>query len=208
MAGTIEEFARDRGIKCLMHFTRASNLDSILQRGLLPRDTLIEEGYNDYNDQYRYDGTHAISLSISFPNYKMFFRIREEHKDVEWVILVIYPEVLWTLPCAFCAANAASTGVTTIPLEQRRNLEALQTMYADSSDKPRSVLGIPDNYPTNPQAEVLMLNGVPRKYIYCVLVLHSSKQRELQSKHPGLDVRLRPPYFSYRCDYSHWKPGV
>ncbi len=47
MAGTIQEYATERGINCLMHFTRASNLESILRRGLAPRDTLNPEGYNN-----------------------------------------------------------------------------------------------------------------------------------------------------------------
>ena len=207
MAGTIQKYATERGINFLMHFTRASNLESILQRGLLPRDTLILEGYKDFNDHYRYDGTHAVCLSIGFPNYKMFFGIRQENKDVDWIVLVIHAAALWTLPCVFCVENAASAGVTSVPLEERKELAALQAMYADWDDKPRSVLGIPDNYPSNPQAEVLMLNGVPRNYILCVIVLNLAKQQELQAKYPGLDVRVHAGYFRYRRDYAHWKKG-
>jgi len=207
MAGTIQEYATDRGINYLMHFTRTSNLESILQRGLVPRDTLILEGYNDFNDQYRYDGTHAVCLSIGFPNYKMFFGIRQENKDVDWVVLVIHPAALWMLPCVFCVENAASARVTAVPLELRRDLAALQAMYADWDDKPRSILGIPDNYPSNPQAEVLMFNGVPRNYILCVIVLNLAKQQEIQAKHPGLNVRVHASYFRYRRDYAHWKKG-
>jgi hypothetical protein len=77
MASTVQEYVAEREIDCLVHFTRASNLDSILQRGLLPRDILMVEGYNDFNDQYRHDGTNAVCLSIGFPNYKMFFSLRQ-----------------------------------------------------------------------------------------------------------------------------------
>lgn len=204
MAHTIQEYVVERGINFLMHFTRASNLGSILQRGLVPRDTLIREGHNDFNDQFRYDGTEAVCLSIGFPNYKMFWGIRQDNKDVDWIVLVIHPAALWMLPCAFCVTNAASASVTAIPLEQRRNLAALQAMYGDWGDKTRAVLGIPNHYPTNPQAEVLMLNGVPRDYILAVIVLNTAKQQELQAQYPGLDVRVNAGYFRYRRDYAHW----
>jgi hypothetical protein len=205
MANTIQEYVAERGIKCLTHFTRTSNLDSILQRGLVPRDTLVLEGYNDFNDQYRIDRTDAVCVSIAFPNYKMFFSLRQTHKECDWVVLAIHPAALWTLPCAFCVTNAASASVTAIPLEQRRDLGALQAMYADWGDKTRIILGLKNPYTTNPQAEVLMLKGVPRQYIFGVIVMHTAKQRELQAKYPGLDVRTIVGYFGSRPDYAHWK---
>ncbi|NKI72371.1 DUF4433 domain-containing protein [Collimonas pratensis] len=205
MANTIQEYSVERGINYLVHFTRTSNLDSILRRGLVPRNVLTLEGYGAFNDQYRFDGTHAICLSIGFPNYKMFWGIRQDNKDVDWAILVIHSSALWMLPCAFCVTNAASAPIAAIPLEQRRNLATLQAMYADWGDKTRAVLNIQDHYPTNPQAEVLMLNGVPKNYILGVIVLNTAKQQELQARYPGLDVRVNARYFRYRQDYAHWK---
>lgn len=205
MTVTIQEYAVERGIKCLMHFTRSTNLDSILERGLIPRDTLLNEGFIDFNDQYRFDGTHAICLSIGFPNYKMFWRLRQENQDVDWVILGIHPAALWALTCAFCVTNAASSSVTSVPFGQRIGLEAFQAMYADYPPKYREILGISDDFPTNPQAEVLMIEGVPRDYILGVIVLSKAKQVELQAKYPGLQVVINARYFSYRQDYGHWK---
>ena len=205
MANTIQEYATGRGIQYLMHFTRASNLGSILQRGLVVRNALIPEGYGDFNDQYRIDGTNAICLSIGFPNYKMFWGLRKDNPGIDWVILVIRPEVMWTLPCAFCATNAAATSVTAIPLVQRSTLTALQAMYADWNDKTRTLLNIPDNYPTNPQAEVLMLEGVPRHHILGVIVLNETTKKSLQAQFPTLDVIVNAGYFRYRRDYEHWR---
>lgn len=205
MATTIQEFAAERGIKCLMHFTRARNLDSIFARGLVPRNGLILEGFDGFNDLYRIDGTDAVCLSIDFPNYKMFYGIQRDHADEAWVIVVIHPQALWDLDCAFCTANAASNGVTAIPLAQRKTLSAMEAMYADWPGKPRSELNIPNNYPTNPQAEVLALQGVPRKYILGVLTLNEAVRQELMAKHPGVDMRAKAGYFRYRRDFAHWK---
>ena len=205
MATSIQEFVAERGIKCLMHFTRERNLDSILRRGLVPRNALIQEGFDGFNDQYRIDGTDAVCLSIDFPNYKMFYGIQKDHAHETWVVVVIHPQVLWDLDCAFCSANAASSGVTGIPLARRRSLEAMQAMYADWPGKERSELHIPTNYPTNPQAEVLALQGVPRKYILGVFTLNEVVRRELKAKYPDVDIRAEAKYFRYRRDYAHWK---
>lgn len=205
MATTIEEFVAERGIKLLMHFTRAKNLASILARGLVPRNTLALEGFDGFNDQYRIDGTDAVCLSIDFPNYKMFYGIQKDHAGEDWVILCIHPQALWDLDCAFCTANAASNGVTAIPLDQRRTLAAMQAMYADWPGKARSELNLPDNYPTNPQAEVLALQGVPRRYIVGILALNEVTRQELMAKYPGVEVRSNAGYFRYRRDFAHWK---
>lgn len=208
MATTIQEFVTERGITHLMHFTRASNLDSILTRGLLPRNTLIFEGFDGLNDQYRIDGTNAVCLSIGFPNYKMFYGIQKDHADETWVILVLHPQALWDLDCAFCIANAASNGVTSIPLEQRRGLASFQAMYADWPTKLRAELNIPNHYPTNPQAEVLALQGVPRQYILKIITLNETIRQGLVAKFPGIDVQAIAKYFRYRRDFAHWKAAV
>jgi ssDNA thymidine ADP-ribosyltransferase, DarT len=206
MAKTIQEFVAERGIKLLMHFTRAKNLPSILARGLVPRSTLALEGFEDFNDRYRIDGTDAVCLSIDFPNYKMFYGIQKDYPGEKWVVLCIHAQALWDLDCGFCTANAASNGVTAIPLEDRKTLAAMQAMYADWPDKPpRSALNLPSNYPTNPQAEVLALQGVPRKYILGVLTLNDAVRQELMATHPGVEFRANARYFRYRQDFAAWK---
>lgn len=205
-ATTIEEFATERGINALMHFTRLSNLASILQHGMVCRGRL--DGKNivgTVNDEHRLDDTDAVCVSIGFPNYKMFYRCRCENKNEDWVILVIRPSALWKLRCAFCTSNAAASRVTAIPLNQRTGLAAFQAMYDDFDDKVRADLSLKDYMPTNPQAEVLMLEGVPVSYIMGVIVRSEVMKSQLEALHPGLKVWNRGSYFSYRPDYSHWQ---
>jgi len=205
MATTIQGYVAERGIAHLVHFTRERNLDSLLRRGLLPRDTLTLENFDAFNDQLRLDNTHAVCMSITFPNYKMFWGCRNDHPDETWVVMGISPRVLWETDCAFCSANAASGGVTAIPLAQRMGLGAMQSMFADWPAKPRAELGIPDNYATNPQAEVLALRGVAPNYFLGVGVQNEAVKQELVAKYPGLDVRVTATFFSARRDYAHWK---
>lgn len=72
----IKEFVSQRRIKSLYHFTSLQNLESILNNGLLSRDKLKENNIlHYYNDNLRLENKlNAICVSISFPNYKMFYR--------------------------------------------------------------------------------------------------------------------------------------
>ncbi len=74
----IKAFCNKRGITTVIHFTRVENLANILAYGLLSRSELdsrdIEYVFNDWQRIDRYP--NAISTSISFPNYKMFYRYR------------------------------------------------------------------------------------------------------------------------------------
>lgn len=104
-ASQIQQFCVERDITLLCHFTRIENLHSILQQGLLGRN-LLETRRQQFlfNDHDRVDGhKEAICLSISFPNYQMFYSIREEKKetqeanDSQWVVLLLDAKVLWEL---------------------------------------------------------------------------------------------------------------
>ena len=75
----IRGIVRDRQVDLLCHFTRIENLPSILLTGLQGRSQLRQAGLEfcpiDFN---RIDGCEgAVSLSVSFPNYKMFYNKRE-----------------------------------------------------------------------------------------------------------------------------------
>lgn len=208
MAKTVQQYVAEIGVNQLVHFTRESSLESILQRGLITRDTLSLEGFDGFNDNVRADYTHAVCVSVGFPNYKMWWRIKQDNPNVDWILLVIEPRALWELNCAFCSANAALGSISAIPIAERQTLQALESMFADVPGKEREKLGIPGNWPTNPQAEVLMLRGVPINYIRGVVTLNSSQEKRINEKFPGLKTWVRSGYFRYRKDYEFWKAGV
>lgn len=206
MATTVQELVAEREIKWLTHFTREPYLPSILQRGLITRDVMIKEGNEGLcNDQLRLDGTHAICASVSFPNYKMFWGLRKDHPDVNWIVLAIHPSALWSTRVAFCTANAASAGVSAIPLEQRMSLAAFEAMFADFGDKARAPLGLANAHPTNPQAEVLFLDGVPRQFIAGAWALNAEQKARIEAQHPGFQVVVNAALYRYRRDFEHWK---
>ena len=161
----IEEFCNQRGIERLVHFTQAANLPSILGHGLLSRDELEKLGIISdvgINDVERYDCCkNAICMSISFPNYRMFFPIRQDN-ETDWAVIEIDPSVLWESDCAFCKTNAADSSVRHIPIENRKAFTSLSALFEDSFGVTRAELAIPSYYPTNPQAEILVFNPILR----------------------------------------------
>lgn len=88
-ASEIQKICQMYGIEVLVHFTHIANLNSILQHGLLGRAQLESMSWLEppkYNDTYRLDGQReAICLSISFPNYKMFYKYSFNNRS-DWVV--------------------------------------------------------------------------------------------------------------------------
>jgi len=154
----MKQAVEKKGIKNVLHFTRWENLSSILREGLIPRQSLETWASRFvFNDQVRVDyQKNANCLSIGHPNYKMFYGLRCADPSTQWVVITFKENVLWEKNCAFCVENAASSKVSSIPIEERKGIGAFEAMFAPSAGaRARVQLGIPNHFPTNPQAEVL-----------------------------------------------------
>jgi len=207
----IRTYCATRGIDTLVHFTRLENLAGILVDGILPRSTLERQARRIiFNDDIRTDGhKDAVCLSIGFPNYKMFYKYRCADQAATWAVLLIRADVLWELDCAFCWANAACSAIRRVPLASRKEPSSLERMFADQcevSGISRAACGIPDCYPTNPQAEVLAFSRVPLDY----LAVACFKDQASRSRCPTpngirITVDVKPEYFSPRSDWQVWE---
>lgn len=198
---------KNRKIDYLWHFTKIENLDSILKNGLTPRATLEATNANvDYNDQHRLDGQKGANcLSLGHPNYKMFYSLRCQDQNQDWIVLAIKPEILWIKDCAFCHENAASTNVTSIPIQQRKGLQAFQAMFAAAAGKPdRSTIKLSDDYPTNPQAEILAFGVIEPQYIVGAITRTKAIETELKAHYPNFEFLYHRAYYDARLDYEHW----
>ena len=211
----IKWHARDRKIDVLCHFTRLENLIGILRNGLLPRKTLSERRMRFYAvDPERLDGCpDAVCLSISFPNYMLFFSKRvsyfkeQQVPHSQWVVLLLDVSILWELECEFCQQNAASNLAREIPRSERREPEALEEMFSDFDDVNRFDLNIPRNYPTHPQAEVLAFGPIPAVHISEVHFFDYftfSKWQDRVRSLTAAGVFHKSDYFSARKDYRFW----
>ncbi|MDE0300282.1 MAG: DarT ssDNA thymidine ADP-ribosyltransferase family protein [Candidatus Poribacteria bacterium] len=174
----IKRICEEHDIGTLLHFTRVDNLSSILQDGLLSRGTLEERGQTFYfNDPERHDGhKDAICLSISFPNSEMFRSKREFKSKAEgvshskWVVLLLEVRVLWEFDSGFCQVNAAADRMQKISWKRKSEPEKLHRMFKEvvedaTKSYDRCQLQLPRDYPTHPQAEVLVKGQIPAKYI-------------------------------------------
>lgn len=219
----VSEILKRRNITRLYHFTKAANLKSIFLWGLCSRQTLErmdkEEKHNFYyNDASRYDGySNSVSVSIEFPNYRMFYRLRQNNSYVIWAVLEIDADILCKSDCVFCTENASKKSV-----KRTKDLEELfsESFYYHDGWHSRNELHIEDRYPTNPQAEVLVLDDskllsfshdrylpvIPHEDIKCVWFATETDKNKYMSCVPfKVKVGVNPKLFSYREDYEFWK---
>jgi len=207
-AELIQEIVRKRDINYLVHFTRESNVSSILNHGLIPRLHLIEKNIPfALNDEIRLDGSlDASCMSISFPNYKMFYRYRCLYPNVSWVVLAYKSSILWNFDCAFCHENAASNNTRAIPFAERHTATALEDMFADRDRYPsRDTSKLTNNFPTHPQAEVLVYGIIPPDYIAGILCPDSDSANISTQKYPKVKCVPWPFGFSPRFDWELWQ---
>ena len=202
-----------RGVSRLIHFTRAGNLISILRDGIKTRAKLEQDNKIFFaSDSMRLDGLpNTVSLSIQFPNYKMFFQKRLQHDD--YVIIEISLNVLSEVDAMFAPHNAARLGAfcNGKPARDRFGLVGVKEAFGEHDPKvlaQRLERELPMNFPFNPQAEVLVCGPIEPKYIMRILV-PSEKEREGVSqvlRKLGLryDVAVDWEAFKPRRDWQYW----
>lgn len=165
----IENIAGSRGIKYLFHFTPINNLKSILHNGLYPRD-YIDENLPDAvcTDDARFENMrNSVCLSISFPNYKMFFSKRMELKDIElWAVIVLDANnVLGNHDCAFFQTNAAFGGYRNRSLSEFMTSNAFYSLFDEEVETRDGILSrekyLTDKDTTDVQAEVVVFDHIP-----------------------------------------------
>jgi len=204
----MKKLVKARDIKYVWHFTRLVNLDSILQHGLINRqqaESLTEPP--TFNDAYRFDGEKdAICCSVGHPNYKMFWGLREDYPDEDWIVIICKAKILWKKDCAFCVENAASSDVTMIPIEDRKGEDAFEKMFDEIEGKPtRKELGLTVKCPTNPQAEILVFDDIERQFLVAAACETKKEAEELAAEYADFDFAHVRSLFLPRHDYKHWQ---
>lgn len=205
----IRKIVAQRGIQRLVHFTPFENLPSILEHGLLSRHELNRRRLQYVVvDQERFDRLKDhISLSISFPNYKMFCRKREElqdqvDRDQGWAVLLIDSRVLYELDCLFFKTNASSRC-----FQDKSNLWQLATSWAFLCMfyEHECRRCIPLWYTTDPQAEVMVKRWVPPQY-FLGIAARDQKHWEFLTARLGRDITIvvEEELYHQRRDWMYW----
>lgn len=156
----VRSCAEELKIPHLVHFTRCENLPSILRHGLLSIEDCSASGILAIqNDEMRLDGRpDGTSLSIAFPNYRMFYKYRQLGGEADWAVLILSARILWRKECGFFKHNAADARMRRRSREQVGTAQALREMF-DTLDTLRQKW-LRSYDPTDPQAEVMVYDPI------------------------------------------------
>jgi hypothetical protein len=164
----IRTLAIDLGIPHLIHFTRCENLPSISRHGLRSianLDTHLIESIR--NDRLRLDlQPDGTSLSITFPNYRMFYKYRQLDPAAEWAVLILSPSILWKKECGFYKNNAADSRMRSQPKAMTTTTHAFEEMFEAQDSARESWLRRYDT--TDPQAEVMVYETIEASFVEAV----------------------------------------
>ncbi|MGL6114255.1 MAG: DarT ssDNA thymidine ADP-ribosyltransferase family protein [Cetobacterium sp.] len=192
----IYKIIQEREIKEIIHFTQMSNLKNILNYGLCSVEYLEKKNIsfiqNDFvrlDDRYDY-----ISVSVSFPNYKMLYCKRNETLE-PYVVISIKPEILLDKQCLFFSTNAANHKFQN-ELIERSNPSNLEEFFDIGLND------LPKNYPLDPQAEILIKDIIETNYINCIyLEKNDFNEKRANYIHPNakhIKFLLGQKYFEKR----------
>lgn len=238
----ITDLLEERNIKYLVYFTRIENLNSILKNGIVPEKYHLQKGICavSNNCQKKYDFQYTGNgYSIEFPNYRLLNRLREDgNPNDSYVILRLDAKSVLTdtiYKHIYCEDNALNNSAKYSKVN--RNNPARGIFYADGDlkklflqryfkeasvfegeyqeekDINRDDLDIPDNYTTNPQAEIVIGDIVKPKYIEEVVFENGSdKQLWLEENYEfqnlPVDFIVDERLFGPRSDYLFWKKST
>ena len=167
------EILKARGVTRLCHFTKFQSLTHILvgEGGILPSNAICQDTKN-VNDSARYDGElESVCCSVQYPNSWFMKRAEDNNQDRifrDWVVLYIDPDILNAHKTKFCPCNASKGSGRYIC----GNMDEVERIFSDrlpTFPYPRSGRMLPC-CPTDGQAELLIEQGVPRKYISGIAV--------------------------------------
>jgi hypothetical protein len=210
LAARESDFAREiktvvekKAIPYLVHFTQAYNIPNIISNGLLTRSLLEETGSKFvHNDALRLDGVkNSISLSVGFPNYKMFYKYRCSNPGATWVVLIIDKSVLWENSCLFCKHNAADKRMIKNTKLELVSTSSFESMYDDMDGIERDLASLFTYDPTDPQAEILSLENISYDKINAYIFDSYGAMKEFDHFYPGKNSYVDSSFFSSR-EYS------
>lgn len=151
------EHLRQRGVPCLVHFTALSNVRSILEHGLQsPRSLRDGDIAFDANDEARYDGDDHVNASITNPNQNLFYTFQKKYPSKHYAVLEISLDALDEVRHRFTSTNAASNKSDFVPVEA----------LFEGDDRPED---FERDWTTDNQAEVLLYDGMPARFIKTVV---------------------------------------
>ena len=196
-----KQILKEKHINKMVHFTKVDNLENIFEYGIcsIKKLDLLSINYSP-SDMYRLDGKlDKISTSISFPNYKMFYKKRMEDINTKWAVITIEPKlIIDKLDSEFYTTNAAS-GIYSQELKPTTNSDLENMFYISDRE-----LYIPSYYTTDPQAEVLINYTISNDYLLSVETNENNPKVRSLTRDAHIDYNPNSQLFNARSDYKRW----
>ena len=205
-----------RGVRYLIHFTPADNLVSIIENGIVSRTYFDDSDDFVVTDKTRIDNHLECScFSLSFPNYQMFYKKRNDCEN-DFAVLAVDIQALcdsivdhvYFLPVNAAYKELRHNITDYTQLQDARNMFADELFYMGKGYQ-RFDMMIPDQYTTCPQAEIMVDSIIPPKYIR---EIHFENKQvcfrwatKIDHIPEGATVYYGDKYFARRRDYKAWQ---
>lgn len=157
-----------RGVTRLCHFTKLQSFTHIItsEEGVLASGSIRQDTKNVI-DKARYDGElDYVCSTVEYPNSWFLNRAMASNQDSifnDWVVLYIDLSILKDRSIKFCPCNASKANGAYINRDPNK-IESIFSYSVPTFRYPRTPQMLPA-CPTDGQAEILIENNVPRKYI-------------------------------------------
>lgn len=162
-----------RGVTRLCHFTKLQKLTHIItsSEGILSSSSICQDT-KDVNDINRYDGElNYVCCSVQYPNSWFLSNIIQRDSDRifnDWVVIYIDLNILNDKNAKFSPCNASKSNGKYIN-SNMDNIDCIFNNNVPTFTYPRSA-NMPSCCPTDGQAEILIENNIPQKYIIGIAV--------------------------------------
>lgn len=220
---SISNFLQRRQIKWMFHFTHFTNLESIIQRGILSREKMEGSEISfEPTDMDRFDGLlGGISISLSFPNFWMLKR-KVESKGNNFVIIEISANALLNKRILAFPSNASRFEFESLVPKHPEDFvgaRGLNNLYLNQEVRLRN--NLESSIPTDLQSEIMVFDSIDTHSIRGVhlpsnsppSMVESVQRLNMQNPDLGVDYPCKHSYFDFKSqknlkphDGRRWQP--
>ena len=185
----LREILIKRGIDHFIHCTPIENLRSILDNGILPRQTIEKSSrvHGHITDMHRFDEhTDASCFSVQNVNFDHLRRIQ---KSGEAAVIVVSNDVILNHKCAFYHRNASKNDFKYQSLSHWQWSDRFEELftYDEKARIFKDGSSLPLNMPTYSDAEVQVFGDIPTEYIEQVAVKNDQLRETFKGAYSGIE---------------------
>ncbi len=202
------EILINRGVTRLCHLTSLKNLTHIItsSSGIVATNSIASD-IKSVNDYERLDGELGyVCTSVQYPNSWYLRKIAGRNLDKifrEWVVIYIEPSILNERNSKFCQCNASKSNGAYID----DNMDNIDSVFADCVLGRRRTPNMLSCCPTDDQAEVLIENGIPSRFIIGIAVKDNDTAGRVYSM-LNLYAKNIPIYIAPEVLNTEWSQSV